>query len=376
MQLSNVPAKSAIIFAESGAKNTIPQTASPTPGLASFTTGFPPVTMTPIVAGGIPPEGEDFNGILNFLSAAIQWAQSGCVYQFDATFATSVGGYPKGAILLNAAGNGFWVSTADNNSNNPDTGGANWVSLLTTAGGTMAGALALAAGSTAPTPAAGDNSTKLATTAFIQAAIGVRKATFTASSSFTVPAGATTLWFSGCPAGGAGGSGASGSSQTGAGGGGGGAGQPVLRQAATVSPGETLTITIPAGPSSGSGGNLTVVGSVSGALLTLTGGTVGTAGANTVGISAGGSGGAGYPRGSWGSDSVGGYPSGNGGDGASGPFGGGGGLGRGSSGGGVAGNAAYGYGAGGGGGGGYYTAGAGTGGAGGAGAPGYLLIEW
>lgn len=131
MQASNAPTKSAVPFANSGTKNTIPVASQigVTPGLASFTDGFPPLTMTPLAAGGVPPYGADFNGILNFLSSATRWAQAGAGYPYDAAFSTAVGGYPKGATLVMATGNGYWLSTVENNTSNPDTGGAGWVAL-------------------------------------------------------------------------------------------------------------------------------------------------------------------------------------------------------------------------------------------------------
>ncbi len=127
MQLSGIPAKITVPFADSGTKNTIPTAASPTPGLASYTLGFPPVTMTAIVAGGIPPAGQDFNGVLNAITQATRWAMAGGVYSYDSAFSTAVGGYPNGALLASANGTGMWRSTVDNNTSNPDAGGANWV---------------------------------------------------------------------------------------------------------------------------------------------------------------------------------------------------------------------------------------------------------
>lgn len=131
MQVSNAPSKSAVPFADSGTKNTIPVASQigVTPGAASFTDGFPPLTMTPLAAGGVPPYGADFNGILNFLSAAVRWAQAGASYPYDAAFASSIGGYPKGAVLANASGTGLWFNLADNNATNPDSGGSNWIAL-------------------------------------------------------------------------------------------------------------------------------------------------------------------------------------------------------------------------------------------------------
>jgi hypothetical protein len=83
--------------------------------------------MTAVNAGGVPPSGQDFNGILNELSALSLWYNAGAGFAYDAPFAAAVGGYPKGARVLQAAGNGYWRSTVDNNLTDPDSGGAGWV---------------------------------------------------------------------------------------------------------------------------------------------------------------------------------------------------------------------------------------------------------
>lgn len=135
MLLSGIPAKFSIPFAASagaGYINTIPVAPSPTPGLASLTTGFPTVTFQPEASGGNPPYGADFNGILNWVTSWLQWAAAGGFpVQYDATFQTAIGGYPNGAVLEAASlGNGrFWISTVDNNTSNPDAGGANWMAF-------------------------------------------------------------------------------------------------------------------------------------------------------------------------------------------------------------------------------------------------------
>lgn len=129
MQASNAPIKSAVPFAESGTKNTIPVASQigVKPGVASFTDGFPPLTMTPLAAGGVPPHGADFNGILNFLSNAVRWAQAGGGYPYEAAFSTAVGGYPQGARVKQSVGDGYWLNLVDHNTSNPDAGGAGWV---------------------------------------------------------------------------------------------------------------------------------------------------------------------------------------------------------------------------------------------------------
>lgn len=95
-------------------------------GAASYTDGFVPLNATNVLAGGIPPSVQDMNGVLNAFSANIQWHQAGGWYQYNGTFATAVGGYPNKAVLLNAAGTGFWFNTVDNNLTNPDSGGTGW----------------------------------------------------------------------------------------------------------------------------------------------------------------------------------------------------------------------------------------------------------
>lgn len=72
-------------FANSGEKNVIPNSGGEVLGNASFASGFPRVTETPIELGGVPPQRKDFNGILNALSMFAFFAQSGGVYEYSAT---------------------------------------------------------------------------------------------------------------------------------------------------------------------------------------------------------------------------------------------------------------------------------------------------
>ena len=124
MQLTNTPAKLVLPFANAGAKNTIPTPSQIgiTAGAASLTDGFPPLTRTPIAAGGVPPSGLDMNGILFELSAILRWANAGGGYAFDGTFAadSNVGGYPKGARIMRSDGLGYWFNTVENNTTDPE----------------------------------------------------------------------------------------------------------------------------------------------------------------------------------------------------------------------------------------------------------------
>ncbi|CAJ9922175.1 Tail fiber protein [Burkholderia pseudomallei] len=131
MQANQTPTLVPLAFAAGGAFNAIPEASQigTNPGGASLVDGFPPLTRTPIAAGGIPPSGLDMNGVLNLITQSTRWAHGGGRYAFNSAFAadTNVGGYPAGAMLMSADGFGTWLSLVDNNSDNPDTGpGTKW----------------------------------------------------------------------------------------------------------------------------------------------------------------------------------------------------------------------------------------------------------
>ncbi|HFT8008544.1 TPA: hypothetical protein ACU9T0_006594 [Burkholderia cenocepacia] len=131
MQSNQTPTLVPLAFAAGGAFNTIPEASQigTNPGGASLVDGFPPLTRTPIAAGGIPPSGLDMNGVLNLITQSTRWSHAGGRYGFSSVFAadTNVGGYPAGAMLMSADGQGTWLSLVDNNSDNPDTGpGTKW----------------------------------------------------------------------------------------------------------------------------------------------------------------------------------------------------------------------------------------------------------
>lgn len=128
MQLTDKPTQLPIPFAATGARSAIPVTSQIgiIAGAASLADGFPPLTRTPIAAGGVPPSGQDMNGILYEMSAVDQWANVGGGYPYNSTYATAIGGYPKGARVLRADGLGYWLNIADDNATDPDAGGANW----------------------------------------------------------------------------------------------------------------------------------------------------------------------------------------------------------------------------------------------------------
>ena len=122
MQNSSQPKLLPIPFATGGSKQDIPNDSQIgiTAGRASYTDGFPPLTRTPLAAGGIPPFGTDFNGVFNDITAAIRWSQAGAGYSFNTDFSSAVAGYPKGARIPNSSFDGFWLNTVDGNNTNPE----------------------------------------------------------------------------------------------------------------------------------------------------------------------------------------------------------------------------------------------------------------
>ncbi len=135
MKLTDKPRQIAVPFASGTAdKNTIPNNATQETkekGNAAYDSGFPPLTMTAIAAGGIPPHGKDFNGLLNDITAAIRFSQAGGQYTFDSAFATAIGGYPRGAMVVSSDGSKIWWNTADSNATDPDgTSAVGWKNLL------------------------------------------------------------------------------------------------------------------------------------------------------------------------------------------------------------------------------------------------------
>lgn len=128
-------------FAYNGEKNTIPE--EPTGSfLASIQEGFPPITMMPKKNGGQPPEGKDFNGILNLVSQFYFFTQNGGTYTFNQSVSDAIGGYPEGARLWyvdSSTGEASLLrSTKGNNTDNfvtnPEVIGTSWVLDIVTQG--------------------------------------------------------------------------------------------------------------------------------------------------------------------------------------------------------------------------------------------------
>lgn len=137
MNQSDIPARFPIPWANSARGSCIrpiptpSQTPSTTDAPASLTDGFRPENFTNLSAGGIPPNGADFNGILNWVTKSLRWLQAGAPAIFDSAFSTAVGGYPKGAKLDSLSRPGVtWFNTVDGNTTDPDGGSASgWVAM-------------------------------------------------------------------------------------------------------------------------------------------------------------------------------------------------------------------------------------------------------
>jgi len=105
-------------FAALGDKNAIPDTPG-APGVANLDTGFPVECGEDEALGGIPPDRLDMNGILFYDTDNARFLAQGGAYQFDATYAGVIGGYPVGAILALPDGDGLVQSIVAANTHDP-----------------------------------------------------------------------------------------------------------------------------------------------------------------------------------------------------------------------------------------------------------------
>lgn len=147
MKASDIPVKFPIPWANSagvGFIRDIP-TASQigiTDGAASLTDGSPPLNFLDQAVGGVPPFGQDTNGILKRITQWSRWLNAGATFNpYDSAFALSAAaGYPQGAIVASTTFGYFWLCTTDDNVSDPDAGGAGWY-LFSLLGGATTGDL-------------------------------------------------------------------------------------------------------------------------------------------------------------------------------------------------------------------------------------------
>lgn len=123
----STPAQITVPFATSGLKNSIPAASDPVNGKAGYDAGFPAINMAPKTAGGIPPFGQDFNGIFFDVTTALRFLEAGGSFPFSSAFSTAVGGYPLGALVSRTDGSGLWRNTVANNTTDPEAFGAGWL---------------------------------------------------------------------------------------------------------------------------------------------------------------------------------------------------------------------------------------------------------
>ena len=110
MAIVNQPTPLSNELAWNGDKNPIPDTNDGSKGLFSVEYGFPYVTQQPLAQGGIPPQRNDFNGVLNLLSKFIRYFQNGGVFAYSSAMDYSVG-------MLVRNGDRLYVCKAENGAN-------------------------------------------------------------------------------------------------------------------------------------------------------------------------------------------------------------------------------------------------------------------
>ena len=84
--------------------------------------GTPPITMTALADNGVPPKGQDFNGVINAISQNTVFVQNGGRYKWTSDIVDNFGGYPKDHIIQSDDGLREYVSLVDNNTINPNEG--------------------------------------------------------------------------------------------------------------------------------------------------------------------------------------------------------------------------------------------------------------
>ena len=95
MQQSQVPPKFPIPWGNSASSSYLRSIPVPSQiGIqncaASLTDGFPALTFVPATAGGCPPFGADFNGILKQVTQWSRWQGAGAVPLYDSSFSSSM----------------------------------------------------------------------------------------------------------------------------------------------------------------------------------------------------------------------------------------------------------------------------------------------
>jgi hypothetical protein len=101
---------------------TLPDDTSGTSGRASLQKLFQLINQTPLEAGGIAPEREDFNALFKVLGDSIFYAMNGGLWSYNSAF-----DYPVGRVVLYTDGNLYkCIQANDNTSPKAPTDSAYW----------------------------------------------------------------------------------------------------------------------------------------------------------------------------------------------------------------------------------------------------------
>ncbi len=125
-------------FAQDGDRATIPPISGFT-GRADWKNGFPEITMEAKIAGGIPPDGRDFNGVLYAVSAHAFYTQAGQPFVYSSDVSTAISGYGLGAVIGSVDAKTLWYNILADNTADPDVAGTGWVSAFTYGSITISG---------------------------------------------------------------------------------------------------------------------------------------------------------------------------------------------------------------------------------------------
>ena len=117
---------------------------------ASLYDGFPAADMANPLAGGVAPNGADFNGAFNLVTAFQSWVNAGGKFPFSATLATAIGGYGIGNVVQLNSGLGEVVSLIAGNVQDPNVAMIGWAPWAGPAFAVSQAAMAFNAAGVAP----------------------------------------------------------------------------------------------------------------------------------------------------------------------------------------------------------------------------------
>lgn len=121
--MSNTPTKIVTPFGLDSTNIDAYPTGSPDITGLSAPEGFPANYMT---TGGDKPRGQLFNRLLFDVTYWVREFLSGRTPRYDAAYQTLLGGYDADATVMGDDGETIYLSTANNNMTNPNSGGAGW----------------------------------------------------------------------------------------------------------------------------------------------------------------------------------------------------------------------------------------------------------